>query len=206
MAIEEGELLLAVGGVVGGIEVDRDAGGAALEPPSMVRNDGVRQHVAHRDQLARPHGILEPRQRGLRGQGRPREGIALEQELVDRVVGQPGGVVAVGVTAGEAEGPLPEQLDRLVLDLARLTTIRQARSQALGQRGHEPMDDGLDRDGQAEPGGHAGDRLRGEAAQARRRRLAALVEFLEGLCRLLDDGGCPILSRYGHLGLDVGHS
>jgi len=35
VAIEEGELLLAVGGIVGRIQVDRDAGGAALEPPPM---------------------------------------------------------------------------------------------------------------------------------------------------------------------------
>src|SRR3989475_9747165 len=30
VAVEEGELLLAVGGIVGGIEVERDPGGAAL--------------------------------------------------------------------------------------------------------------------------------------------------------------------------------
>src|SRR3989441_8996219 len=57
--------------------------------------------------ISRPDGVLEPRERRLRSQGRPGEGIALEQELVDRIVGQPGSVVAVGVAAGEAKEPLP---------------------------------------------------------------------------------------------------
>src|SRR2546425_11198775 len=42
--------------------------------------------------ISRPDGVLEPRERRLRSQGRPGEGIALEQELVDRIVGQPGSV------------------------------------------------------------------------------------------------------------------
>ena len=39
---------------------------------------------------------------------------------MDGVVGQPGGVVAIGVAAGEAEDPLSKQLERLMPDLARL--------------------------------------------------------------------------------------
>ena len=67
VAIEEGELLLAAGRVVGRIEVDRDARGLALEPSAMVLDDRVGQPVPHREQLAPPHGILEPRERGPRG-------------------------------------------------------------------------------------------------------------------------------------------
>jgi len=63
----------------------------------------------------------------------PARGIALEQELVDRIVGQPGGVVAVGVAAGEAKESLPEQLERLMLDLARLAVVLETRRQPLGQ-------------------------------------------------------------------------
>jgi len=37
VAVEEGELLLAVGGIVGRIEVDRNAPRPAPEPPSMMR-------------------------------------------------------------------------------------------------------------------------------------------------------------------------
>jgi hypothetical protein len=43
-----------------------------------------------------PHSIFEARQRLLRAQGRPLRGIVLEQEPVDRFVGQPGRVVAIG--------------------------------------------------------------------------------------------------------------
>jgi len=133
VAVEEGELLLPVGGIVGGIQVDRDAPGSALEPPAMVLDDRLGQHVPHRQQLAPPHGVLEPRQRGLRGQGRPRDRIAVDQQLVDRVVGQPGRVVAVGVAAGDPKDALPEQLERLMLDLARLPRIVETRGQSLGQ-------------------------------------------------------------------------
>src|SRR5439155_27257227 len=54
-------------------------------------------------------------------------------ELVDRVVGQPGGVVAVGVAAGEAKEALPEQFERLMPNLARLAVVLETRRQPLGQ-------------------------------------------------------------------------
>ncbi len=133
MAVEEGQLLLAVGRVVGGIEVDRDAPRTTLEAPPMMRDDRGGQHVPHGDQLAPPDGILEPRQRWLRGQRRPGDRIPLQQQLVHGIVGQPSSVVAVGVPAGQPEDPLPEQLERLVVDLARLTVVVEARGHALGQ-------------------------------------------------------------------------
>ena len=82
VAIEEGQLLLVVGRVVGRIEIDRDAGGPALEPAAMVLDDGIGQHLPHREPLAPPHGILESRQRGLRGQGWPHDRIAVDQQFV----------------------------------------------------------------------------------------------------------------------------
>jgi hypothetical protein len=51
----------------------------------------------------------------------PGEGIAIEQELVDGVVGQAGGGgVGIRVAAGQAEDPLADQVDDIVLDLAGL--------------------------------------------------------------------------------------
>src|SRR5207247_1210263 len=114
-------------------KVDRDPSAPAAKPPPMVLDDGVRQDVTHGDQFPRPDGVLEPRQGGLRSQGRPGEGIALEQELVDRIVGQPGGVVAVGVAAGEAKEALSEQFERLMPNLARLAVVRETRGQPPGQ-------------------------------------------------------------------------
>src|SRR2546426_6242965 len=46
---------------------------------------------------------------------------------------QPGGVVAVGVATGEAKEPLPEQFERLMLNLARLAVVRETRCQPPGQ-------------------------------------------------------------------------
>src|SRR5438093_6038819 len=43
--VEEAELLLAVRRIVGGVEVDRDPRGPALESPAMVLDHGVGQDV-----------------------------------------------------------------------------------------------------------------------------------------------------------------
>jgi hypothetical protein len=84
--LEEGELLLTVGGIVRGIEIDRDPSGAAVPPPLLLRDDGVGQHVGQGAQLPRGHRILEARQRGLGGQAQPGQRIAVEDQLVDGVV------------------------------------------------------------------------------------------------------------------------
>jgi hypothetical protein len=120
-------------GVVGGIEVDRDPLGPPPEPAAMVLDHRVGQLVPHGGQLAPADRVLEPREGWPRGQGRPGDRIAIHQQLVNRVVREPGGVVAVGVPAREAKDPLPQQLERLMLDLARLPRIVQARGQTLGQ-------------------------------------------------------------------------
>jgi hypothetical protein len=141
VAVEERELLLAVGGVVGRIEIDRDPRGAPAEPTAMRLDHGVGQHVGHVAQLRPAQRVLEARERRLRGQGRARDGVAVEQQLVDRIVGQPGGVVAVGVTAREPEDALPQQLEGLMLHLARLASIGHTRGQPLRQLelGIEPL-------------------------------------------------------------------
>src|SRR6266704_2522512 len=133
VAVEERKLLLAVGGVVGGIQIDRDPPDAPVQAPPLLRDHGVGQHVRHGAQFSRAHGVLESRQRGLRGQAEPGEGIAAQHQLVDRVVDQPGGVVAVGVAPAQPEDALLEQLDRLVQDLARRPRIVEAGGQPLRQ-------------------------------------------------------------------------
>src|SRR5437870_1209527 len=93
--------------------------------------------------LAKPPSrrVLEPRERRLRRQGGAGDRIAVEQQLVDRVVGQPGGVVAVGVATRQPKHALSEQLEGLMLDLARLAPIDDACGQTLGQLelGIEPL-------------------------------------------------------------------
>src|SRR2546427_4447346 len=53
--------------------------------PPMVLDDGVRQHVPHRDQLSRPHGILEPRERRLRSEEHTSE-LQSQSNLVCRLL------------------------------------------------------------------------------------------------------------------------
>ena len=79
------------------------------------------------------HGILEAGEGRLGGQGRPRERIAVDQELVHHIVGQPSGVVAVGIATREREHPLPHQFQRLMLHLARLAPVHHTRGQPLRQ-------------------------------------------------------------------------
>src|SRR2546425_1029389 len=131
--VEERELLLTVRGIVGGIEVDRDSRGPALEPPPMVLDHGVGQHVPHRDQCPAAHGVLEALERRLRGEGGARDRIAADHKLVDDVVRQPRGVVAVGVTRREPEHALPDQFEHPMPDFRRLALVVHTRGQALGQ-------------------------------------------------------------------------
>jgi hypothetical protein len=106
VAVEERELLLAVRGVVGGIHIDRDSRDTSAQAPPLLRDHGVGEDVHHGAHRPPAHRILEARQRGLRGQAESREGIAAHHQLVDRVVDQPGGIVAVGVARTHPEDAL----------------------------------------------------------------------------------------------------
>ena len=86
MPVEEAELLLPMGGIVGRIQVDRDAAGPAPEPRPMVLDDQIGQPDARQIERLPPDGVLEPGERRLGGQVGAGERIALEQELVHRVV------------------------------------------------------------------------------------------------------------------------
>ena len=95
MPIEEGQFLLPVGGIIGRIQIDRDALGAALEPVAVLRNDRRRQHPPHPVQSPWAHRILKPGECGLRGQGVPGHRIAPHRQLVQGIVDQPSRVVAI---------------------------------------------------------------------------------------------------------------
>jgi hypothetical protein len=142
VAIEERELLLAMRRVVGGIDVDRDAARPPLAPGPLLRDHQVGERMPQPSQHQRGDGILEPRQRGLRGQRRAGDRIAIQQQLVHRVVGQAGGVVAIGIAADQPEDALLHQLEHIVLDFARLPRIPQAAGDGGGHP--ELLIDGLE--------------------------------------------------------------
>ena len=127
--IEERELLRAMRRVIGGIEVDRDAPRAAVQPALMPVDDPVRERVAHLIQLGPTHGVLEARDRRLRGQRGAVDRIAVEQQLLDRIVRQPVAVVGIRVAARDAEDALRHELVHGVGDAARGAAVSQARRQ-----------------------------------------------------------------------------
>ena len=70
---------------------------------------------------------------GCEASAAPAIGVAPDEQLVQRIVAHPPGVVAVGVATGDAKDALAEQLETLMLDLARLPEIDEAGRQAFGQ-------------------------------------------------------------------------
>jgi hypothetical protein len=124
-AIEEGQLLRAVRLVVGDIEIDGDEANVSAPPP-MARNHRVGERVAHGEQHPRGGGVLEARDRRLRRQAGAVDRVAAQQQFVDRIVGEPVGVIAVRMPTRDRKDPLREQV---------ADTVRHARRRAgIGDR------------------------------------------------------------------------
>ena len=103
------------------------------EPGPVVGDDHVGQGLSEPVELPRPDGVLEAGERRLRGEVGIRAGVAAHEELVDRVGLEVGGVVRIGVAAGQAEAALPDQRGQILLDLPRLAPLGNARRQAGGE-------------------------------------------------------------------------
>ena len=127
--VEEGQLLRAVRRVIGRVQIDRQVFAAPPEAPAMPLDHTVGECLTHPIQLRAPRCILKARERGLGRQRRPRDRIAIEQELVDRVLGKPRRISPVGVPAGDPVEPLAQQVPHRVLDLAALAPIYQTPGQ-----------------------------------------------------------------------------
>ena len=112
-------MLGAVRRVVGRIRVNRDPPHPPVQPALMPLDDSHRQLT----ECGPADAILEPRDRRLRGQRLASDRVPPEQQLVDRVVGEVVGVVAIGMTAGNAEDPLPEQFRQRVPDFSGLPPV-----------------------------------------------------------------------------------
>ena len=132
-AIEEGELLRAVGLVLGDIEIDRDQPDAA-SAATMPGNHRVGERVAHGEQHPRGRRVLEARDRRLRRQAAAVDRIAPQQQFVDRILGEPVAVIAIGMAARDREDPLGDQIADAVRHARRIARIgdgrREGRQQA----------------------------------------------------------------------------
>ena len=122
-----------MGRIVGGIEINRDAAGTTVQPAAVALDHLLGQRLGHPVEMLAARSVLEAAQRRLGSQIGALDGVAPHQHLVYRVGSQPGGVVGVGIAAGDAIDALRQQLFHRVLDLARLPRVGQASRQRLGQ-------------------------------------------------------------------------
>ena len=80
--------------------------------------------------------VLEARDRRLRRQARASHRVAPQQQLVDRVVGERVRIVAIGISEGDAEDPLADQILERVPDLLGRPAINQTPGKRLDQAIH----------------------------------------------------------------------
>ena len=120
-------------GIIRDIQVEGDELGAAMQPVAMALHHTIGQRFAHPVKLFAVGSILETADRRLRGQVLAFNGIAPDQHLVHGVFGQPRRIIGVGITTGNTEDALPQQLLGFMVNFACLTLVFQAACQRLSQ-------------------------------------------------------------------------
>ena len=101
----------------------------------MAGDHGVGQRIAERVERPWPHGVFEARHRGLRRQPPSRDGVPIEQQLLDRILGQAVGVIRVRIPARDPEDPLGEQVGPRMGDARGRPRV----GQRLRQGGRQPQ-------------------------------------------------------------------
>src|SRR5207249_6910975 len=142
--VEERQLLGAMGGIVGDVEIEGDATHLTAATP-VTSEHRLEQRLAHRQQLAAGDVVLEARQRRLRGQRVAGHRIAAEQQLVHGIVGEPRRVVGVLVAERQAVDALAEQIRQRMAHLAALPLIEERARESRDQT--EPAVGGLEQHG-----------------------------------------------------------
>ena len=116
-AIEQGQLLLAVAGIVGGIPVEDESLG-------LLCTHSLEEHLDQQPvdlcDLAGGDGILEPADGRLAGQCLS---VTVGDGLKDGIVSQAGVIVGVLVSGDEAEEPLADKRQQVVADLGGLSVV-----------------------------------------------------------------------------------
>ena len=131
--VKEAQLLGAVRRVDGGVEVDGHLPALAAEAEPMSVDDGRDQSLAHAVQIAGTDRVLEAREGRLGRQGITRDRIAIDQQPMDRVLGQARRVIAVSVAARETKDALGKKIPDPVLDLPRHPAVPEALGQLIDQ-------------------------------------------------------------------------
>jgi len=100
---------------------------------AMPLDHHVGQSLAQAVKILATERVLESREGWLGRQSLALDGVASHQHLVNGILRQPCGIVAVGVAEGDGHDPLGQQLDHLVTDPARFPLIVDNRGQRIRQ-------------------------------------------------------------------------
>src|SRR6266853_2406898 len=135
MSVEKRQLLCAVRGIIGRIQIDGDAISAMTQPLAVTPDHTLRQELARTIKFLDPNSVLETRQRRLRSQSATLDRITIQKQFVNRILGQARRVVGVQVAAGDRKHSLRHQLAQRMIDLACLPIISKAGTQS----SHQPI-------------------------------------------------------------------
>src|SRR5437870_13891543 len=97
MSVEKRQLLRAVRGIVGWVQIDGTAIGAMAQPLGVPPDHTLGQELTRSIEFLYPNFVLETRQRRLRSQIATLRRIALQKQSVNRVSGQARRGVDIGV-------------------------------------------------------------------------------------------------------------
>src|ERR1051325_1805010 len=129
-AVEKAELLLAVGGIVGGVEIEQDL--AALPDPLSTEVDELlAPSVLQAYQIGSRGRVLPAAERGLRAQRVTQFLVA--DDLQHWVVTQTASIVGIFVPGYDLIDTLPQQGERIVVHTIILARIAQAGGPMVGQ-------------------------------------------------------------------------
>jgi len=106
IGVEQAQLLVAVDGIEGVVDVEYDLSGRA------GKGSAIKPHhlMSHPDQGPGVGQVFHTRDRGLRAQRRPGLGTPLESELERRVIPQIIRVIAILISGGNHHDPKPDDV------------------------------------------------------------------------------------------------
>ncbi|SRR6266566_1354782 len=129
-AVEKAELLLAMGGIIGGIDIQQDLT-ALADLLAAQTQELFQQSVIQEHQIAGGRRIFPAAEGGL-GAERLAQGL-IGDDLQQRVVAQAVGIVGIFVSGNDLIEALPQQCQRVVLEAMALTRIAEELGQITGQ-------------------------------------------------------------------------
>ena len=125
-AIEEAQLLLPVGGIVGGIDIEQDF---AVLPNLLAAeaNEGIEPAIVSADELAGRGHVFPATKRGLRTQRLAQRLIG--EQLEGGIMAETIGIIGILVAGHNLVHPLPQQRQAGVPNPAALSGIAEMLSE-----------------------------------------------------------------------------